>query len=185
MIAPEKPMPVAQLHGERPSITVSNVIQNRALRQFVKFCLVGASSTVVNLTVLNLMYYTAHLNLPGSVTAAFLISVCNGFIWNRRWTFKESRGHSARKQYPKFLLVNTIAWLLDMSIITVIIVHFAHPGQGLLQDPGQFAHMLKSIVSGEAKQQYSPALLNGAQLGAISVVVFWNFFANRLWTFKH
>jgi putative flippase GtrA len=185
MIAPEKPVSVAQRGGERQSINVRRVIENRGLRQFVKFCIVGASSTVVNLACLNLFYYRLHCTLPMSVTAAFLISVCNGFIWNRRWTFKESRSNAAHKQYPKFLVVNTIAWLLDMLIVIVIIVHYAHPGQGMLSHPGQFGQMARAIISGEAKQQYSPALLNGAQLGAISVVVFWNFFANRFWTFKN
>ena len=159
--------------------------QHRGLRQFVKFCIVGSSSFLVNLTCLNVLYYRAHVWLIVSLSIAFLVSLCNGFYWNRRWTFKESRSKAAHTQYLQFFAINLFAWFLNTSIVILVIVHFAHPGSALLVNPGDFWTIFSAIISGKAKTTYPPLLLNGAQLAATSVVVFWTFFANRFWTFKH
>jgi hypothetical protein len=41
------------------------------------------------------------------VILAFLCGVTNGYVWNSRWTFRESQ-RDARKQAPKFLATNTV-----------------------------------------------------------------------------
>ena len=41
------------------------------------------------------------------------------------------------------------------------------------------------MLTNAGKQEYGALLFNGALLAATAVVVFWNFFANRFWTFKH
>jgi len=59
------------------------------LAQFVKFGIVGASNTILSLGV-----YAALLQLGVWYLAASAVSygvgMVNGFLWNRRWTF---RGH--------------------------------------------------------------------------------------------
>ena len=154
MIAPEvppKPLPLAHRPG---------------LRQLVKFGIVGASSTAVNFAVLNLML-ALHQNRYTSVTVAFLVSVVNGYFWNKRWTFKAAPVKAAHTQFSQFLLVNLVAWGLDLLIIKLLSVplehslHFSTPHRNLV------------------------AATNLAQLVATGVTVFWNFFANRFWTFKH
>jgi putative flippase GtrA len=162
------------------------IIQNKGLRQFVKFCIVGFTSMVVNFVFLNVLYYKVHLGLLPSVTLAFVLSVCNGFVWNRRWTFKEARHQAAHHQYTRFLAVNIIGWLLNTSIMVLIIAHFASNGTGgILGDWSEFQRIALAVVSGQGKHQYPPLIVNGSQFAAACVVVFWNFFANRLWTFKH
>lgn len=162
------------------------ITQNKGLRQFVKFGIVGVSSMIVNFLFLNLLYYKAHLLLLPSVTLAFVLSVGNGFIWNRRWTFKEARHQAAHHQYARFLAVNVVGWLLNTSIMVLIISHFASHGTGgIFGDLDNFKRIAMAVISGTGKHQYPPLVVNGSQLGAACVVVFWNFFANRLWTFKH
>ncbi len=162
----------------------SGLFHHKGLRQFVKFCIVGASSTIVTFVVLNLCYRYFHLPLFTSLTAAFLLSVMNGFFWNRKWTFKHARGNSARDQSVKFLAVNTVGYFLNTSIVVLVVAHFA-TSRGILASGPEFRLILFNILSGEGKQHYAPALINGAQLFAIVIVVWWNFFANRRWTFKH
>jgi len=162
------------------------ITQNKDVRQFAKFVIVGFTSMVVNFTFLNLLYYKAHILLLASVTLAFVLSVCNGFIWNRRWTFKEARLHAAHEQYVRFLAVNIVGWFLNTSIMVVIISHFASHGTGgIFGDIDGFKRIAMAVISGTGKHQYPPLLVNGSQLAAAGVVVFWNFFANRRWTFKH
>lgn len=147
MIAPEtQKLPLAQRPG---------------LRQLIKFGIVGLSSTAVNFTVLNLML-ALHQNRYAAVTVAFLVSVVNGYIWNKRWTFKAAPAKAAHTQFTQFLLVNGVSWGLDLLFVRLISVPLEHD---------LHVSMVKAT--------------NIAQLVATGVLVFWNFFANRFWTFKH
>jgi putative flippase GtrA len=158
--------------------------QNQGMRQFVKFGIVGAISTVINFVVLNLLL-KAGLALVAALTIAFLVSVCNGFYWNRRWTFAHARGASAGEQGVKFLLVNIVGWLLNTTIVVLAVAHFtAGPHGGALGDPAAYRKIVIDMLTGK-KQHYNLVIVNLSQVAATCVVVFWNFFANRFWTFKH
>lgn len=173
-MAESMPLPRRQRLHERHSV-----------RQFVKFCIVGASSTVISFGLFNLLYLHFLWTLVPSVSFAFLVSVMNGFLWNRHWTFKEAKHNAAHEQYVKFLLVNIVGWFLNTSIVVLIVAHFTSGGHGVFGDQAQFSHVVWAIVAGQAKHHYNKWLVNGALAAATCVVVFWNFFANRLWTFKH
>ncbi len=142
-------------------------IQKRGFRQLIKFAIVGASSTAVNFAVLNFMLIVFHESKYPSVTVAFLVSVVNGYIWNKRWTFKAAQAKAVHTQFTQFLLVNTVGLGLDLLIIKLLSV----PLERYLHFPDQ--HLTMVVAT------------NMAQLVATGVAVFWNFFANRLWTFKH
>ncbi len=145
--------------------------QRRGVRQFVKFGIVGASSTVINLSVLYLMLTLLHGHRYISATIAFLVSVSNGYYWNKRWTFKEAQAKAVHTQFTQFLLVNLIGLGLDLLIIRLISVPLEH----------QIHHLRASLPAHTVEK----AAVIGAQLVATAVIVFWNFFANRFWTFKH
>lgn len=159
--------------------------KRRGVRQFIKFGIVGASSTVINFAVTNLLYRVAGFPLVPSLTIAFLLSALNGFIWNRRWTFREARGKAIHAQSAQFLLVGIIGWFLNTSIVVLIVAHFTSQGGGMFGSERQLHEIVLAILAGEGKQRYSFWLLNGALAVATGIVVFWNFFANRFWTFKH
>ena len=152
MVVPEKSTPLTQKPG---------------FRQLIKFAIVGISSTAVNFAVLNLMLIVLHLTKYPAVTVAFLVSVVNGYIWNKRWTFKAAQAKAVHTQFTQFLLVNTVGLGLDLLIIKLISV----PLERYLHFPDQ--HLTMVVAT------------NLAQLVATGVAVFWNFFANRFWTFKH
>lgn len=159
--------------------------QRRGVRQFVKFGIVGASSATINFGLSNLLHYGLDLPVVPALTVAFFVSVMNGFFWNRHWTFKEARGKPAHQQSLQFLLVNIVGWLLNTSIVVLIIAHFKSHGHGLFGDSQQFHDILAAVLTNSGKHEYGPLLFNGALLVATCCVVFWNFFANRRWTFKH
>ena len=135
-----------------------------AIHQFVKFCIVGASSFAIDLGVAILLHYYVHIPLIPAKTISFTLAVTNGFYWNRRWTFAAVPGRRQRDQYAMFFAVNIVGWLLNVGIVTVVI----------------------GLVTGIWIDQHpKKTLLVAATLVATVFVVFWNFFANRLWTFKH
>jgi len=164
---------------------ITHLVQRRGVRQFVKFGIVGASSSIVNFGLSNLFHYKFNLPLVPALTIAFFLSVLNGFFWNRRWTFREARNKPAHTQSLQFLLVNIVGWLLNTSIVVLIIAHFKSGGHGIFGNSEHFHDILLATLTNTGKHEYGPLLFNGALVIATSVVVFWNFFANKKWTFKH
>jgi len=63
------------------------MISARVGRQFVRFCVVGASGYAVNLAV-----YASLLEVGfgylAAATLSFLIAASSNYIWNRVWTFE-------------------------------------------------------------------------------------------------
>ncbi|MDR3710953.1 MAG: GtrA family protein [Capsulimonadaceae bacterium] len=165
-----------------PAAVKRKLHERKGVRQFVKFCIVGGSSFFVNFAIFNILYHgKLHLSLVPALSIGFFVSVFNGFFWNRNWTFKEARATSVGDQYTKFLLVNIVGWFLNTGITVSLIAGFMVFVQ---HDHVDFWRIFWDIIGGN-KKHYPILITNGALLGATGFVVFWNFFANRKWTFKH
>jgi putative flippase GtrA len=139
--------------------------------RFIKFSIVGAIGAVIDFTLLNVGLHVIREVLQwnllpiinGNLLLANTISVStailSNFIWNRLWTFPESRTRKKRKQLPQFVMVNLIGLLINNVIVVgVDALLIAHIGE--------------------------PWSYNIAKAVAIGVVLFWNFGANRLWTYR-
>ncbi len=129
------------------------------LTRFVRFLAVGALGTALDfglLTALKLAGVTTLLANSFSFTAG----VANNFTWNSRWTFSDRRTRDAGVQFFQFLLVSLVGLALNNAIVL------------LLEAP------LGALI-GDAAWGYAPA-----KVIATGVVVFWNYFANRNWTFR-
>jgi putative flippase GtrA len=135
----------------------------RHARRFVKYCIVGASSTLIMMGVVESVVRIAANDSLGVVrlgnAAGFLLAVTNGYYWNRRWTFRQS-GRGSTRQYARFLIVNLVGLLLNQSLVTLF--------YGRLR-----------LFHGLPK----PYLF--ATFAAIVCVTIWNFTANSFWTFRH
>jgi putative flippase GtrA len=101
----------------------------RNARQFTKFALVGGSGVLVNLAVFNATLVAWHLatgrplsdlGLTADYVAnglGFVVSVVSNYYLNRRWTFR-STGRVAT-EFPKFLAVSVVAYVVNLGIFTV------------------------------------------------------------------
>jgi putative flippase GtrA len=88
--------------------------------QLVKFCLVGGSGYVVNLTVFAVCVEALGLHHLIAATIAFLVAVTNNFTWNRYWTFRARQGH-AGFQAARFFTVSIAAFLVAASILELLV----------------------------------------------------------------
>ena len=145
--------------------------RRRGVRQFVKFALVGASSTVITYIVLYLALTLLHGHRYISAGIAFVVAVGNGYFWNKRWTFREAQAKAVHTQFTQFLLVNLVGLALTELIMFLIAAPVEH----------QLLH-LRPFMEPDRVYRLATYIAQGI---AIPLVVFWNFFANRLWTFKH
>ena len=133
--------------------------------QLVKFCIVGATSTVIDKGILWVLLSSFPL-VPWWFlqTISFCFGVSNGFFWNQRWTFKTHQSGSTRAQYSKFFVTNVIGLGLNLLITKGFLILFT----------GKLFHVVAPPKN--------TVLI--ASLCAIPIVVIWNFSASRLWTFR-
>ena len=127
--------------------------------RFLKFATVGVIGMVIDFTVLNLMHLVVGLPLAWANAISFSSAVLSNFTWNRLWTFPESRQRHLGKQLGQFALVNVIGLVINTALLLG----------------------LDKLLSGFMAE---PWAYNLAKAFAIGVVLFWNFFVNRLWTYK-
>ncbi len=148
------------------STQATTLLQRRGVRQLVKFSLVGATSTVIDkLTLWLLLRALPAVPWWMSATVSFSLAVTNGFVWNRRWTFRARGVGSAHAQYWMFLAANVVGLVLNLSITKVFLIAFT----------GQLRH-----IAGNPRTDR----ILVASLAAVPCVVFWNFAASKYWTFR-
>ena len=131
----------------------------REFVRFLKFATVGVSGMVVDLTVLNVMHKVFGLPLLVANAISFTTAVISNFTWNRFWTFPESRERPIGPQLGQFALVNVIGLIINNVVLWLAF----KVTQQIVPDPWDY---------------------NLAKVFAIGVVLFWNYFVNRAWTYK-
>lgn len=131
--------------------------------QFVKFCIVGASSFLIDAGVSYLLTFEIfHIWWVIARTISFSLAVTNGFYWNQRWTFQAIGKRKHHEQYMMFFGVNIIGWLINLTMMKSVFFlitrrwEYQHPSR-----PEWFCAFIAATV----------------------IVTFWNFFANKHWTF--
>ena len=88
--------------------------------QLVKFCVVGGSGYVVNLTVFTVVVELLDAHHLIGATAAFVVAVMNNFWWNRHWTFQARGGH-AGFQAARFFAVSITAFLFAALVLELLV----------------------------------------------------------------
>ncbi len=148
---------------------ILNPSSSRERARFIKFATVGTIGSLVDFGVMNLLTRAFSMRLVYAGTISFICAVINNFTGNRYWTYPESRSRHILHQLGMFFAVNAVG-----IAIRVPILHFVEPPL-----EGFFAGMnsLSSI---------SPEIAaKNATLGiAIGIVMLWNFFVNRYWTYN-
>ena len=136
--------------------------------KFLRFSVVGAIGSVVDFGVFNLLATLLYVPAVLSSIISFTLAVINNFFWNRFWTYPETRDAPIVKQLLQFSLVS----IAGLAIRTPL-----------------FAVTEKLFIS--LSEDYLPNLLTPTIIGhnlalafVILVVLLWNFFINRKWTFK-
>lgn len=155
-------------------------------KQFLKFCVVGGTSTVIDV---GLHYMLMFMNFGGQSLSVAVgewwsqlvgtgaidpdkaqklavpilkiptasLAIVNSFVLNRYWTFKIRDKEERGVQFARFVVVSVIGMLLNVAAV------------------GLFAN----IVPGHPKRSWAIATLI-----ATAIVAIWNFNGQRLWAFK-
>jgi putative flippase GtrA len=142
--------------------------------RFLKFSVVGTIGTVVDFGTLYLLHGLLGLPIVLSNTCSFSAAVVSNFTWNRYWTYPDSRSKPIRTQLAQFLIVNLAGW----GINTGILVLLRYPCVSLVTNLSLY---LPALSEPELTYDVGYNLAKGI---ATSMVLFWNFFVNRYWTYS-
>jgi len=88
--------------------------------QLLKFSAVGLSGFVVNLAVYSVLLRRAGLHYLPAAICSFAVAVTNNYLWNRLWTFRQTRG-DLYHQGVRFLVVSLIALGLNLGILRLLV----------------------------------------------------------------
>ena len=161
--------------------TISSRFGNKSkeVERFLKFAVVGTLGAIIDIGMLNLLQSTLlppsganeliHVRL--ATGTSFVAAVSSNFIWNRYWTYPDSRSRPIFLQLIQFFLVNITAVIFRLILVSLTYSSLGNLAQDILQNESWDEETINQIGT------------NIAQLISMGIAMFWNFFANRYWTY--
>jgi putative flippase GtrA len=137
--------------------------------RFLKFMAVGAFGALVDFGTANLLTHFLRLPLVLAGSVSLGCAVVSNFLWNRYWTYPESRSRALGHQLAMFSMVNLAGLAIRLPIL-----HFVEPP------------LLRVFVATRGLGAFSAefAARNSTLALAVGIVMLWNFFVNRYWTYN-
>jgi len=171
-------------------------VNTKEAERFIKFLVVGAVGFVVDFGIYNLLLGPFDVLLaPGTPfdqfllslglsqawvegtlpaliagTISFVCAIISNFTWNRFWTYPDSRSKPIVRQFIQFFLVSITGIVLRLPIIALTHLPFTRLSASLF-----------STLSPELTQRIGD---NMALALSVLIILFWNFFINRYWTYS-
>lgn len=146
------------------------IISNpRERERFIKFAIVGTIGFGVDFLSFNLFRFGIGFSAEVSSVLSFSVAVVSNFLLNRYWTFPDSRSKPLVNQLLQYALVNVVGLIIRTVIFSLI----NEPLVNLFAEMN-FDLPFEANVLGE----------NLALATVVIIVLFWNFFINRYWTYS-
>jgi putative flippase GtrA len=138
--------------------------------RFLKFLVVGTMGAVVDFGIFNLV--TRLTPIPAVVASgiSFVAAIFSNFFWNRFWTYPDSRSKPFGSQLAQFFLISGMGLVIRIPLFAVLENPMISLARAYL--PARF--FLTPVSAGH----------NIALAIVVLIVMLWNFFANRLWTYN-
>ena len=145
------------------------VANSRERTRFIKFMTVGVIGAVVDFGIMNLLSKLYNMPLTLAGTISFICAIISNFLWNRYWTYPDSRSRPVARQLIMFFVVNVAGLAIRLPIL-----HFLEPP------------LKNFFVALALNIPFTPGFLgkNFTLMVAVGVVMLWNFFVNRYWTYN-
>jgi len=144
--------------------------KKREQGRFIRFAIVGAIGAVIDIGIFNVL--SSILKVPALTAQAisFSAAVISNFVWNRFWTYPDSRNKAVVGQLVQFIFVSFIGLAARTLIFGQLEIALIWTASQIL--PSNF--FLTPVVVGH----------NVSLAIVIIIIMFWNFFINRFWTYN-
>jgi putative flippase GtrA len=137
--------------------------------RFLKFMAVGVFGALVDFGIANLLAHFFSMPLVYAGSISFTCAVISNFIWNRYWTYPDSRSRPLHRQLGMFFIVNVAGIVIRLPILKF--------GEPPLLVFFQNLNLSASITPDFLARNLTLAI-------AVGIVMLWNFFVNRYWTYN-
>ncbi len=152
---------------------LTTIVTNPVERaRFVKFAIVGGIGATIDFGVFNVLTHLLMVEPVLASVISFSVAVLSNFTWNRYWTYPDSRSKPLGKQLAEFVVVNVIGG----GIRTPVFAWLHTPLERL------FAVWDWPVSATGLSAQFFG--YNLALAIALGLVMFWNYFVNRYWTYN-
>jgi putative flippase GtrA len=149
---------------------VGAVKDSREMSRFLKFAVVGIIGAVVDFGIANLLRRVFGTSLELAGTVSFICAILSNFVWNRYWTYPDSRSKPVFRQLLQFAVISVAGLAIRIPILT-----YLEPV--LNRFLNQMTFDLPFFDAGFYADNITLAI-------AVIIVMFWNFFVNRYWTYN-
>jgi putative flippase GtrA len=141
----------------------------RERTRFLRFLVVGLIGAIVDFGVMNLLVRIFSVRLVVAGTISFIAAILSNFTWNRFWTYPDSRTKPITRQLIEFSIVSVIGLAIRVPILAFL-------------EPVMF-QLVSSLPW--ITRYFSPGFISDNLTLAVAVIIvlFWNFFINRYWTY--
>ncbi len=158
-------------------------------RRFARFLVVGAVGFIVDFGIFNIAHALGFgawvaANVLPSISAALAgalaqhpeiieqtlslsIAIMSNFLWNYFWIYPEARQANQANKMVKFIVVSIAGLVVGVPVFSVALLIW----RGVVDSVHltSFGHNLAG---------------NLALMTRVGVLLFWNFFVNRYWTYR-
>jgi len=145
----------------------------RERTRFFRFTIVGTLGAIVDFGVRNLLVNVFAFPSVLAATISFIAAVLSNFTWNSLWTFPDSRSKPQIRLFGEFLIVSSVGLLIRIPTLAILepIIY-------------RFTYYITVYVGIDSNIPIKLVSDNITLAISIVIVLFWNFFANRYWTYS-
>ena len=91
------------------------MVPKTTIKQFVRFCVVGTSNTVISLGTILFLFNFCNIDYRVANIIGYTFGFINSFIWNKIWTF-ESKNRFYKEIIP-FLCIFLMSYFLNLGAV--------------------------------------------------------------------
>ncbi len=137
----------------------------------MRFAVVGVIGAVVDFGTFNILENFFNIAPVVASMVSFSAAIISNFLWNRFWTYPDSRSKPVTQQLIQFAIISVVGLIIRTPLFAFMdhkLVDFAQ----VVNQPSLSTAQLETLAH------------NLALAIAVGVVMFWNFFINRFWTYN-
>ncbi len=138
----------------------------KEIKRFIKFLIVGAVGFTIDFSAFNVIHH--FFNTPEVIaqTISFSVATISNFVFNYFWIYREAQDKPVVQKAGRFALVSVLGLVIGVPVFTAALLAAKKivPALGLDTLPFNLAGNLALVCR-------------------VLVVLFWNFFVNRKWTY--
>ncbi len=150
---------------------MSIIVNQNERRRFIRFLFVGLIGYFIDFGLFNILSVFFHVLPVIASVISFTAAVTSNFIWNRFWTYPDSRSKPLIQQLLQFGFINTIGLIIRTPLFAYLERNFP---------------IMIAKINLPHLWFFDPIFLghNLALAFAVIVVMFWNFYINRYLTYN-